>query len=130
MDDGVIPDDVLDRLRTAAREWARPWGEDAPRNLRAVATTQDAAIKHLQESDRVSAPQKPVFLVTMEGTFTRRPGVPGAWGIWAAICVFRTPFRVGPYTVRPAGHVPRAPLARLGRVYEIGDGGSNEGRGE
>ncbi|GAA1937469.1 hypothetical protein GCM10009837_74640 [Streptomyces durmitorensis] len=124
MDEGVIPDDLIDRIRAAAREWARPWGEDAPRNIRAVATTQDAAMKHLHESDRVSAPQVPVYLVTMDGSFTRRPGVPGAWGVWAAVCVFRSPFRVGSYTVRPPGYVPRGPLERLGRVYEVGDGGS------
>ncbi|GAA3104667.1 hypothetical protein GCM10010449_29660 [Streptomyces rectiviolaceus] len=91
-----------------------------------MATTQDAAVKHLQQSDLVSAPQIPVHLVTMEGSFRRRPDVLGAWGVWAAICVFQAPLRVGPFTVRPPGHVPRAALERLGRVYEVGDRGSAE----
>ncbi|MEV8314854.1 hypothetical protein AB0Q95_11830 [Streptomyces sp. NPDC059900] len=123
MEDDAISDDLIDRIRVIAGDWARLWGEDAPRNLRLVATTQDAAIKHLHEEGGVGAPLIPVYLVTMEGSFTRRPGAPGAWGVWAAILVFRSPLRLGPYTVRPTGHVPRRPLERLGRTYEVGDGG-------
>ncbi|MGW6059220.1 hypothetical protein [Streptomyces sp. NPDC055189] len=128
MGDDVMPDDLIDRIRLIASDWARLWGEDAPRNLRLVATTQDAAIKHLHEDGGVSAPLTPIYFVTMEGSFTRRPGVPGAWGIWAAIFVFRSPLRLGSYTVRPAGYVPRRPLEWLGRVYEVGDCGGTEPR--
>ncbi|MCC3768742.1 hypothetical protein [Streptomyces sp. UNOC14_S4] len=115
---GEISRHALDQIRHATHEWASEWGEEAPKNVRAVLTTHDEGVRKIY-GNRVRSTSDETYLVILEGAFTRSPsGSPK--GDWAALFLTLSPqVAVRSYTVRPLSHVPDLVLEELGPVAFI-----------
>ena len=110
-----ISDLVLREVVAEVRRWSAECHEHAPRNIRVVSTTRDAAHALLYPGSGSS--DQPVFFASAEGDFLLIGPGPLRSGVWAGLFVTHPPARVTTYTLRPEAYVPRLELGRLGRVY-------------
>lgn len=115
-----IPSEVLVQIRDFARAWAAEHGDPHPRDICAVTTNRQAAVKAIW-GDEIDAPSDPIHLITLRGEFTLPGGTqPGGW---AALFVSRDKLEYPPetasVTVRPAEAIPDLRLEILGRPYVL-----------
>jgi hypothetical protein len=110
-----IPDHVLREIVAEVRRWSAECHEHAPRDIRVVSTTRDAAHALLWPGNRSSG--QPVYFASVEGDFRLSGPGPTHSGVWAGLFLTHPPARVTTYTLRPAADVPQLELDQLGRVY-------------
>jgi hypothetical protein len=112
-----IPDRVLGEIVAEVRRWSAECHEPAPRNIKVVSTTRDAAHALLYPGTRSS--DQPVYFASAEGDFHLMRSGHTRSGVWAGLFITYPPARVSTFTLRPSTDVPQLELERLGRVYPV-----------
>jgi hypothetical protein len=122
----AIPAAVLLQIRRLAGTWAERNAHSQVSAASVVSTTYERAVQAVHESGSGVAgwPDRPVYLIVLEGAFARRHAAdagtpPAPSGSWAALIVHQSPpLRIGPSVLRP-----RAPegfeLRKFGQVHPI-----------
>lgn len=113
-----IPALVLGEIAAEVVRWAsQHCHEPAPRNIRIVATTRDAAHALVWPGTRSS--NEPVYFAVAEGDFHLTGPGPTRNGAWAGLFIAHPSARVTTYTLRPEADIPDLDLALLGQVYAV-----------
>ncbi|MFC8069724.1 hypothetical protein [Streptomyces sp. NPDC057293] len=100
-------------LRWAAQDCHEP----APRSIKIVATTRDAA--HALVWPGTRSGNEPVYFAVAEGDFHLPGRGPTRHGVWAGMFISHPPARITAYTLRPEADIPDFDLSLLGQVYVL-----------
>ncbi|WP_432101331.1 hypothetical protein [Streptomyces sp. WAC 04229] len=113
-----IPAPVLGEIAAEVVRWAsQDCHEPAPRNIRVVATTRDAAHALVWPGTRSGG--EPVYFAVAEGDFHLTGRGATRNGVWAGLFISHPPARVTAYTLRPEADIPDLDLSLLGQVYAV-----------
>jgi hypothetical protein len=118
--EGIPQEHIRSEIRKIVYAWSARNGEPAPTEIRAVGTTQRAAVKAIW-GDTADAPPDPIWLVTVRGQFPapadHDPNSPIRE--WAALFLAQDPLRFRVETIRPAEAVPDLELNALGQAFDL-----------